>query len=67
MEILNIFYSTYDEFSKDIKDFENGKKERPKLELDINFYSPKIIIREELFGEKIQNKEEIATIILDLG
>lgn len=50
-----------------MEDFQKGKKERPKLAIDIDFYSPKIIINELLLGEKLMDHDEIASLVLDLG
>jgi hypothetical protein len=67
--MLDRMYERQKEEVKNVVDnYARGTKDPPKLDLDIYFISPKIIVHESLLSSKVVNESEgLSSIVIDLG
>jgi hypothetical protein len=59
--------TVYDRLQSTLAEVAKGRKDKPKIQLDINVLAPIVVINEMLFGEGLIYKDECAHIIFDFG
>jgi hypothetical protein len=50
-----------------LRTFTDETYEPPKMDIDVNIVSPKVIINEGLLNLEVPDKEEMICIVVDLG
>lgn len=56
-----------EQVKNNLANYTQGKYEPPKLDLDIYFLSPKIVIHESLLSSRVVNPDEMTSFVVDLG